>query len=211
MKNFKNLVYVTLCCVAFVGSLVLSGCGHGHSHGHGSHSHGHGDHSNSQSDHSKGHSVSNGHSGHSHGHSNTGSGTPHHGIATSLFDAADQQVGYVELKLHDDKGDLELWLTALPNSTPFDIPLDSKIKVVFLDIGKKEVLLSVRNKANNEDEDGNGNIRNGKTNYFIFPGDTEQSANFLVGKSFSSQVLVYFSVDGKLFKTTSFELKPHTH
>ena len=193
MRSYKSLVNVVLYSAVFAGSLVLSGCGHGHSHNHGSHSHG---------------SHSHGHSDHSHGEHLR---TPHDGVLTPLFDSTSQQVGHVELKLHDDKGDLELWLTALPSSTPFDIPLGSKIKVTFIDLENKEVLLKPRNKVNNEDENGNGNIRNDKTNYFIFPGDTKESASFLVGKSFSSKVLVSFVVNGQLFKTTSFVLKPHTH
>ena len=208
MKHYKSLVRVGFCVAAFAGSIVLSGCAGGHSHGAGSgHSHGHGSHSHTSDSH--GSSNSDSHGSHSGGHG-AHSGAAHHGISTSLFNL-NNKVGYIELKLHDDKGDLELWLTGLSNNTPFDIPLDSEIKVKFLDIGSREVSLKVRNKANNEDEDGKGNIRNGKTNYFIFPGDSGESANFLVGKAFSSNVLVSFVADGKLLRTAAFVLKPHTH
>ena len=202
MRSYKSLVHSSLYVAAFAGSIVLSGCAGGHSHGAGSgHSHGHGSHS---------HASDHGGSSNLGSHDSAHSGAPHHGILTPLFNL-NNKVGYIELKLHDDKGDLELWLTDLSNNTPLDIPLDSEIKVKFLDIGGREVLLKVRNKNSNEDEDGKGNIRSGKTNYFIFPGDSGESADFLVGNAFSSNVLVSFVADGKLLRTAAFVLKPHTH
>ena len=78
-------------------------------------------------------------------------------------------------------------------------------------MGGKEVWLRARNNVDNEDEDGKANIRSGKTNYFIFPGNTSESADFLVGKDFSSTVEVSFIADGKLFNTDAFVLMPHTH
>lgn len=136
--------------------------------------------------------------------------SPHDGIVTPFTDR-DRFTGELELKLHDDKGDLELWLTGIDENTPFDIPLNSEIKVTFLDMGGKEVWLRARNNVDNEDEDGKANIRSGKTNYFIFPGNTSESADFLVGKDFSSTVEVSFIADGKLFNTDAFVLMPHTH
>ena len=142
------------------------------------------------------------HHGHAHGHS------PHHGIVKP-FASSGEQTGYVELKLHDDKGDLELWLTKdEAGKQPYDLPLDSVITVDFPKLGKT-VKLQVRNTSKNEDEDGKGNIRAGRTNYFIFPGDTGVDPAFLVGKDFASKVVVSFN--GGASKTRSFELKPHTH
>lgn len=37
---------------------------------------------------------------------------PHHGMLVPLtVEGSDEAVGYAEVKLHDDKGDIELWLT----------------------------------------------------------------------------------------------------
>ena len=120
--------------------------------------------------------------------------------------------GFAELKLHDDKGDLELWLTKDESgSEPLDLPLDSKISVTFPDLKQKPVQLQVRNKEKNEDEDGNANIRNGKSNYFIFPGDSGADASFLLGKDFASKAVIQVSGDGMAFETAPFELRPHTH
>ena len=149
-------------------------------------------------------------SGHSHGDGETHSHTPHGGIISSVTNSK-EFAGYIEIKLHDDKGDLELWMTDLETNAPFDIPLDSDITVTFTDMDNKSVVLNVRNTVNNEDEDGNGNIRHGKTNYFIFPGDSGESADFLVGHDFSSTAVVSFTVGEDSFKTASFVLVPHTH
>jgi hypothetical protein len=151
-----------------------------------------------------------GENNYSHVHSGFHSHTPHDGILEPFFDSK-KMMGYIELKLHDDKGDLELWITYLQKNVPFDIYLNSNIKVMFTNMKGKEILLSARNKLSNVDEDGKNNIRNGKTNYFIFPGDSSESADFLVGKGFSSKVVVSFVVEQKSFKTASFTLVPHTH
>ena len=151
---------------------------------------------------------------HGHGHGHDGSHahdhTPHHGIVTPL-QSGSKQVGFVELKLHDDKGDLELWLAADQEGTkPMDLPLDSVITVTFPELNKS-VELRIRDNQNNEDESGKANIRANKTNYFIFPGDTGVDASFLVGKDFSSNAVISFSTAEGQHGTTTFELKPHTH
>lgn len=136
--------------------------------------------------------------------------TLHEGIVVP-FRTGSAQTGFLELKLHDDKGDLELWLTQDEGGlTPFDLPLDAIIKVTFPTL-KKTVKLQIRNNTKNEDEDGLGNIRDGKTNYFIFPGDTQADASFLVGKSFSAEVIVSFASSGVDYATSPFKLFPHTH
>lgn len=137
--------------------------------------------------------------------------TPHEGVITP-FNAKQVQVGFAELKLHDDKGDLELWLTKdIAGTKPFDLPLNSSIKVLFSNLGQKKVLLSVRNTTTNEDEEGNGNIRQNKTNYFIFPGKTGSDASFLMGSDFATKAIISFEADGILYTTPPFELYPHTH
>jgi len=142
------------------------------------------------------------HNGHSHHH------TPHAGIVEPFLNAQKNH-GYIELKLHDDKGDLELWITEDGDHHPIDLPTSSIINVTFPELDNKTVELRVRDKQKNTDENGKGNIRNKKTNYFIFPGDTGVSAEFLVGKDFSSDVIVSFSDDEKNYTTKPFTLEPH--
>lgn len=146
-----------------------------------------------------------------HTHEHTHSDSSHHGIVVPLF-SAQQHVGFAEIKLHDDKGDLELWLTLDKNKgTPFDLALDSNITVSFQKLDTKKVALRIRNIEKNEDEDGKGNIRDNKTNYFIFPGDTGADATFLIGKGFSTETVISFEVDGVRYTTNTFKLQPHTH
>lgn len=139
--------------------------------------------------------------------------TPHVGIMVPFFAVGtEKQQGFAELKLHDDKGDLELWLTRDSSGIlPFDLSLDSVITVAFADLNNKQVSLKVRNSHTNEDEDGKGNIRNNKTQYFIFPGDSGADASFLVGKGFVATVTISFSSNGVSYITKPFELSPHTH
>ncbi len=149
--------------------------------------------------------------GHTHGHGDSHSHTLHDGIVVPLF-SAQQHVGFAELKLHDDKGDLELWLTKdEAGGNPFDLPLNSEIAVSLSKPGTKSVALRVRNIEMNEDEEGKGNIRDSKTNYFIFPGDTGADAAFLMGKDFASETVISFVVGGVRYTTGTFKLRPHTH
>ena len=123
-----------------------------------------------------------------------------------------EKIGYLRLKLHDDKGDLEMWLARDAEfSQPFDLPLDSTITVTFTDKESRAVTLAVRNRDKNEGEDGKANVRAGKTNYFIFPGATGTDASWLKGAEFLSTVKVTFSADAKDYTTSQFVLRPHTH
>jgi len=120
--------------------------------------------------------------------------------------------GVLELKLHDDKGDLELWLCKDASSkNPLDVPLDTVVEVTFLDRENRTVSLEVRNRVKNEDESGAPSIRDGKTHYFIFPGNTDADATWLMGKDFASRVVVKFTVNGAATVSPCFILMPHTH
>jgi hypothetical protein len=142
--------------------------------------------------------------GHGHAH------TPHDGVIATLSGASGES--FVELKLHDDKGDLELWLAHDRQMTqPFDLPADTEITVTFKDVPGKTAVLAVRNNEDNEDEDGTANMRNGKTNYFIFPGDSGQDPAWLMGLEFRSAVMVTLTVEGKEYRSEEFLLVPHTH
>lgn len=164
---------------------------HGHSHGEG-HDHDHAD-------------------GGNHDDSHAHEETPHHGVMEIIW-SGQKKIGYAELKLHDDKGDLELWLSSdKEGTTPLDLPLNSEITITFSELEDKKVTLRVRNSDKNEDEDGKANIREGKTNYFIFPGDTGADATFLMGKEFVSKVVIFYKNGEVRNVTDEFELRPHTH
>ena len=136
----------------------------------------------------------------------------HDGVVAPLKSESGQAVGFVELKLHDDKGDLELWLGKDRDmKKPIDLSANSKIDVSFLDRPGKSAVLQVRNHEQNEDEDGNPNLRNGMTNYFIFPGDSGQDPTWLMGKDFKSTVRLSFTVNGRTYTSEEFTLIPHTH
>ena len=147
--------------------------------------------------------------GHGHAHGAGDGHTPHHGMMAALPHGA----GHLELKLHDDKGDLELWLTKdAEGDEPLDLPLTSVIRVTLVHDDKpKTVELRVRDSDKNEDEDGQPNIRDGKTNYFIFPGDTGSDASWLQGKQFKSKAVVAFDLSGEEVRSARFELVPHDH
>lgn len=133
----------------------------------------------------------------------------HEGMVTT-FTVDGTEAGYIELKLHDDKGDLELWLTTdKAMMDPYDLPQATTITVTFADHDSRVVTLRVRNTDKNEDEADNPNMRDGKTNYFIFPGDTGADAAWLMGKDFKSDVAIAFEAGGKEYDTPTFELIPH--
>lgn len=144
--------------------------------------------------------------GHGHEHRDG----PHHGVPATL--QGGDVTGHLELKLHDDKGDLELWLAGDEAfERPFDLPLDATVEVEFVDVGGRTVTLRPRNRTTNEDEDGNPNIRDGRTNYFIYPTREDEDASWLQGEEFQSIVIVRFTRGEQELVSEEFVLTPHTH
>ncbi len=182
----------------------------GHTHSDGTfHTH---EHTGDEHEHGNGHDHG---AGHDHDHTHIGA---HDGMLATLRDPAGKAAGQIELKLHDDKGDLELWLFGTDGKSPYDLPADSKITVMFEEVtgnaakNDTQVTLAVRNHDQNEDEDGVPTMREGKTtNYFIFPGDTGVDATWLRGSAFQARVLVSFKSTDGLYRTDAFKLIPHTH
>ena len=159
------------------------------------HGHGHDD-----DDHGHGHDGEHSHGADEHG--------PHDGVVAALKDGS----GYVEVKLHDDKGDIELWIASDKAITkPIDLPTDAKITVSFPHTKYPVCTLAVRNMDKNEDEDGVATMRDGKTNYFIFPGESGQDASWLMGAEFKENAVVKIEAGGKTWETDVFELHPHGH
>lgn len=135
---------------------------------------------------------------------------PHSGVPAKMVGPGGTR--HLELKLHDDKGDLELWLAEDPlYQQPFDLPVDATIEVEFIDFDGRKLALRPRNTVENEDEDGAGNMREGKTNYFIFPSREGVDASWLQGLSFQSIVIVTISDGTQRLTSEEFVLKPHSH
>jgi hypothetical protein len=140
-----------------------------------------------------------------HLHANEG---PHCGFFHPVFAADGKQAATLEIKLHDDAGDLEVWLVKGGRDGPaFDLSLDSVLKLDFPDL-KRQIELRVRDRETNAGEDGQSNIRNGLTNYFIFPGETGADATWLVGVDFAAKARLALP---RGLTSEVFVLKPHVH
>ena len=152
------------------------------------------------------------HDGHDHDADEHAGEGPHHGILQAFTGADGKTAGYVEIKLHADVGDIELWIAHdEAMKKPLDLPLGARPSVTFTSMENRKVSLQVRNEDENEDEDGVANNRDGKTNYFVFPGETGRDVAWLQGKAFKATVAVAFQSGTDVYKTKAFELKPHTH
>ena len=125
--------------------------------------------------------------------------------------------GFLELKLHGDAGDLELWLyqgkmDVRNKPKPFDVPKDTVVTLTFPTHENKTITLAVRNGEENEDEEGVANMRDDKTNYFIFPGESGQDPEWLVGETVTSwrgHVKADFEAGGTKYTCDPFVLVPH--
>ena len=139
-----------------------------------------------------------------HVHANEG---PHSGFLFPAFDGEGKQVGTIEIKLHDDAGDLEIWLTRGGHGgTPWRLPLGTTLSLDF-PASEKKVTLTVRNRERNEDESGASTILEGTTDYFVFPGESGADASWLMGADFAAKVELRFG-DAT---TGTFVLRPHVH
>ena len=67
--------------------------------------------------------------------------------------------------------------------------------------------LAVRDQDRDEDESGASTIVDGNTNYFVFPGETESDASWLMGADFAAKVELSFGDT----TTGIFVLRPHIH
>ncbi len=135
---------------------------------------------------------------------------PHGGLVASFY--GNRTTGHLEIKLHDDKGDLELWLGHDAKlERPFHIPLDTTPEIEFHDRNHRKIKLMIRDKIKNEGEDGTPHVTDGKTNYFIYPGATGEDSSWLKGKEFKSGVVVRFHLSGIEFESEPMKLYPHSH
>ena len=139
-----------------------------------------------------------------HIHANEG---PNGGFLFPIFDNNKEQTGTVEIKLHDDAGDLEVWLKSGGyEGDPWRLPTNTMLTLNFPALNKS-VTLAVRDQDRNEDESGASTIIEGNTNYFVFPGSTDEDASWLMGADFAAKVELRFEEA----TTGSFVLPPHIH
>ena len=139
-----------------------------------------------------------------HIHANEG---PSGGFLFPIFDSNKEQTGTIEIKLHDDAGDLEVWLKSGGyEGDPWRLPTDTTLTLNFPALNKS-VTLAVRDQDRNEDESGASTIIEGNTNYFVFPGSTDEDASWLMGADFAAKVELRFEEA----TTGSFVLRPHIH
>ena len=130
---------------------------------------------------------------------------------------------FLELKLHGDAGDLELWLydAFMPGSlfspkggkpAPLDVPPSTVLNLSFPSHGGKTITMAVRDTDKNEDEEGVATMRPSGTTYFIFPGESGQDPAWLIGETVTSwrgTVTVAFEAEGKAYVADPFVLVPH--
>merc|ERR1719410_1114424 len=110
--------------------------------------------------------------------------------------------GFLELRFYRSAGRRTSWQSHTGKPEALDIPADTKVTISFP--GKfegKTVELAPRNMDQNEDEDGVPNMREGGlTNYFIFPGESGQDPQWLMGLEWHSLAVVNFELpDGKKY------------
>ena len=129
------------------------------------------------------------------------------GFLFPVFDIDGKQTATVEIKLHDDAGDLEVWLKKGGYSgDPLLLPTATVLTLDFPALDRN-VTLAVRDHERNEDESGNSTVVEAKTNYFVFPGETGVDATWLMGAEFAAKVELSFTNA----TTGSFVLRPHIH
>ena len=129
------------------------------------------------------------------------------GFLFPIFDLDGKQNATVEIKLHDDAGDLEVWLKKGGyDGEPLLLPTTTILTLDFPALDRN-VTLAVRDHERNEDESGNSTVVEAKTNYFVFPGETGDDASWLMGAEFAAKVELSFTSA----KTGSFILRPHIH
>lgn len=139
-----------------------------------------------------------------HIHANEG---PNGGFLFPVFDVDGKQNATVEIKLHDDAGDLEVWLKQGGyDGEPLLLPTATILTLDFPALDRN-VTLAVKDHERNEDESGNSTVVEAKTNYFVFPGETGVDATWLMGADFAAKVELSFTNA----TTGSFVLRPHIH
>ena len=132
------------------------------------------------------------------------------GILSPVVSGGGDHKGFLELKLHDDEGDLELWLRD-SKGAPLFVPKSAFVAVKVASLGRA-VKLGLRNAEANEDEDGVPHVSEdgAATDYFIFPSQGEDAA-WLKGAQWRAPVEVRVSLgEGASLEAKPFILVPHS-
>ena len=131
---------------------------------------------------------------------------PSGGVLAELRDAAGARVGWAEVKLHSDAGDIELWISRdIRISQPLPVPVATIAKLEVLASGRT-IELRARDSETNKDERGRATVVDARTHYLVFPGETGTDASWLMGDDFRSPARL--TVEGI---SSDFELIPHAH
>ncbi|MEM6277895.1 MAG: hypothetical protein AAF733_00350 [Verrucomicrobiota bacterium] len=131
---------------------------------------------------------------------------PNKGRLHPVFGGDGMQIGRAEIKLHGDSGKVEVWLTSGGYEGPvWDLPTDSVLTMAFPDLGKR-IRLAVHDSTENRDEGGNVTVREGATNYFVFPAGTEVDTSWLIGPEFAAKAVL----DLEVGSTGLVTLRPHS-
>lgn len=121
------------------------------------------------------------------------------------------EIVFGELKLHDDKGDLELWLARdSSGEDPFRVPVSTTITLEVRE-PERRITLAPRDTTHNKDEAGTSRIVAGQTDYFVFPGESGADAAWLQGREFIAEVRLSSEISGTRFTSGWITLVPHHH
>ncbi|MDF3129695.1 hypothetical protein P0Y35_10860 [Kiritimatiellaeota bacterium B1221] len=137
---------------------------------------------------------------------------PHHGWMIKLYSPEGVHSGWAEVKLHDDKGDIEVRYQEVEDpAKPLLLPPETVNVLLFPEL-KLQADLFVRNLDENEDEDGVPTLMNGETHYFIFPTREDQDPKPFLGKKFASPArLLLGDPSEPQLMSPGFLLLPHVH
>ncbi|MFM1848928.1 MAG: hypothetical protein RL417_2402 [Pseudomonadota bacterium] len=134
-----------------------------------------------------------------------------HGGVIARCKSEDEKPIYAEIKLHDDKGDIELWLAQSADfKTSLLLPVATRLSLTFRE-HPKTIALAVRDEKSNKDEDGVSHLKDGGTDYFVFPGETGADAAWLQGGEFIDEAAL--SIEGAALGVSCpvITVVPHTH
>lgn len=135
---------------------------------------------------------------------------PHGGVVAGC--ASPRQGGlFAEVKLHDDKGDIEVWFGEDGDfKKPYLIDPRAKVSLRFYE-RSRSIDLAVRDLTSNNDETGVSRLKNGLSDYFIFPGESGSDATWLSGGEFIDEVTLTLQKSDETVHCETVTLVPHVH
>ena len=133
------------------------------------------------------------------------------GLLAPFHDAAGEEAGRIEWKLDTKTGRIEAWiLTGGGDGEPFEIPVDARLTLTFHDLDRSLDLV-VKDPQANVDSDGYATVRDGRTNYFVYPVEATDGPAWLKDAAFASEVSATFIRDGIRYTGALFTLMPFDH